>query len=58
MTSNKKIAKAIRKEIKYHPNQDRMYTPVQLNPKKPSITLELNPSCSRSLYQQMKRETK
>lgn len=56
MTSSKKIAKAIRKEIKYHPTQERVYAPIQLNKAKPSITYELDPVCTRVVYQEMKKE--
>lgn len=44
-----KIAKALRKEIKYHPTDERVYT-------RENNILEIHPTDKRALYQELKKE--
>lgn len=48
---NTKAAKALRKEIGYHPSQPRKYMHTGQG-------IELDPSDKRALYQEMKKERK
>lgn len=60
-----KQAKAIRKEINYHPKDPRAYKELNIKnwvdekgkPVRTTKTIELDPACSRSLYQEMKKES-
>ncbi len=51
---NVKLAKAIRKELHYHPQDVRRY--VRLNPQHKTLTLDERDS--RVLYKEMKKEAK
>lgn len=58
---NTKLAKSLRASIKYHPSHPRRYVYEERTTRKHKNgvitgTIELDPACSRSLYQQMKKE--
>jgi len=53
---SEKKAKQLRRDANYHPTDPRKYTQVRTNT--PGITMELDPSYSRSLYQELKKKAK
>lgn len=62
----KKVARQLRKDVNYHPADPREYRIVNKSKKLKGIingqavfkqgTVELSDSCSRSLYQELKKE--
>lgn len=56
---NTKTAKRLRRAANYHPTQPRQYEEVVRSPRKAKAhkkSLELTASCSRYLYQELKKE--
>lgn len=54
---NAKKARQLRKEAMYHPSQERSYIRVNKSRANPNKgTVELEESCSRSLYKSLKKD--
>lgn len=58
---NSKLAKRLRREANYHPTDEVKYVDVvnyKARPYKHPTHRELDPSCSKSLYKELKKENK